>query len=79
MDNLFGGVYSSRDIAEELGLEVKSVSTNAKRWGLGRKMGGVYVFTDEERRIFKRKHRRNYAKRANRQAGEPTVSFGGFE
>lgn len=52
--------YSSSEIAKELGIRTKSVSHNAKQWGIGRKVGGIYLFTEDERKMFQIKSRRKY-------------------
>jgi len=63
-------VYGSREIAEELGLEVRSVSKNARVWNIGTKFAGNYMFSEEERKIFINRHRGPYDKRGNRQTGQ---------
>jgi len=62
-------VYSSAWVAAMLGIRIKSVSKNAKAWGIGEKIGGNYMFSMDDIKMFKRKHRRRHMidKRSYRQ------------
>lgn len=49
---------TSKAVAKSLGIKVKSVSKKAKRHGIGKKVGGAYVFSEDEVLILLKDWRR---------------------
>ena len=47
-ENAMEPIYSAEEVAKKLGLSRQRVAQCARRWGLGRKLGRDWVFTDSD-------------------------------